>query len=98
MLAAAFVTSSAWSTGGAARKFPFPDWLARTRMVPAPSMVRVLPEMLPGPLTMLKESGSAEVAVADRSKAASPKVLPAGWVKVISCGALVMVRVALALP
>ena len=48
-------------------------------MLPAPVIVRVVPLMVPGPLTTWNVTGNPDVIVAseDKSNGASPKVFPA---------------------
>ena len=68
----ALATLKNWYIGEAAFQFVSPDWEARTVTAPAPVMVRVLPETVAGPETMLKLTARPEEAVALRVDGASP--------------------------
>src|SRR5258708_25090297 len=83
MLWLPLATENDWSTGGAALQFVSPGCEARTVTVPAPVIVRVLPEIVAGPESTLKLTAKPEEAVALRFKGASPKVLFAREPKVI---------------
>jgi hypothetical protein len=69
----AWLTTIVRETGVAAAKLLSPGWVAVTVTVPAPVRLKVLPVSVAGPVTA-NATGSPEVAVAERTIGALPKV------------------------
>ena len=78
------LTVSVWGTLVAAEKFVFPAWLAVIVVLPAPTMVTLLPlTVATAGLPDVYDTVNPELAVAPRENAASPKVFAASAAKVI---------------